>query len=184
MQRRADIVWPIGAIRRPSSLWCRNTNSASSIKEVYISCVNVFSLIVFIVFKNKWGAKLCVGTDVLMVMYPRLVASTDNYAVTKDFLAEIKRMKKWYSSPRRLAQRRFGIVRTGPGCADEVKGQRCVLFAKLSTHYRRLVQPRRLEGLMAWQECAEGLRAAGIDPQSGTVPVERSWNIATSFWPR
>eukprot|EP00959_Pyramimonas_sp_CCMP1952_P475046 9503989-Pyramimonas_sp.AAC.3 len=92
-------------------------------------------------------------------------------------------MRRWYSSPKRLARRRRGILRVCPACAQEVRGRRCVFNSKLRRHYSRLLKSRRLSGLLAWQECAEGLRAAGVGPRSGTVPVEQSWAITASHWP-
>ncbi|CAK0819051.1 unnamed protein product [Prorocentrum cordatum] len=63
------------------------------------------------------------------------------------------------------------------------RSRRCVFNSKLRRHYSRLLKSRRLSGLLAWQECAEGLRAAGVGPRSGTVPVEQSWAITASHWP-
>eukprot|EP00959_Pyramimonas_sp_CCMP1952_P323112 6761179-Pyramimonas_sp.AAC.1 len=81
-------------------------------------------------------------------------------------------MRRWHSSPERLARRRRGILRVGPACAREVRGRRCVFKSKLRRHYSRLLKSRHLCGLLAWQECAEGLRAAGVGPRSGAVSVE------------
>ncbi|CAK0808275.1 unnamed protein product, partial [Prorocentrum cordatum] len=74
----------------------------------------------------------------------------------------------------------FGAQPPRPVLAREVRGRRCVFNSKLRRHCSRLLKSRRLSGLLAWQECAEGLRAAGVDPRSGTVPVEQSWAIAAS----
>ena len=53
----------------------------------------------------------------------------------------------------------------------------------MSTHYRRLIRPVYLAGLMRWRRCALALHRAGLALHSGTIPVERQWCHYSSFWP-
>eukprot|EP00959_Pyramimonas_sp_CCMP1952_P191495 4004023-Pyramimonas_sp.AAC.1 len=55
----------------------------------------------------------------------------------------------------------------------QVRGARSVFNTKVRTHYRRLLQSARLEGLFAWRDAAVAIRAAGVAVQSGAVSVER-----------
>ncbi|CAK0854589.1 unnamed protein product, partial [Prorocentrum cordatum] len=109
-----------------------------------------------------------------------------NYRSRKAFKAEVRRMRQWYSKPRRLARRRRGILRVGPAAPESVRGRQCAFNGKLKSgsaegpcgsHCSRLLKKLRLDGLLAWQRCAESLRLAGMGPRSGTVPVETMWSI-------
>ena len=90
-------------------------------------------------------------------------------------------MRRWYSTGRRLQRPRLGILRQ-PGKAPVV-GRATLWSDKMSTHYRRLLGPIYLRGLMRWRRCALALHRAGIPVHSGTIPVERHWHKNTSFWP-
>ena len=55
--------------------------------------------------------------------------------------------------------------------------------SKVAKHYRRLLKPLYLEGLMKWRRCALGLHRAGLPVHSGTICVERQWAQNRSYWP-
>jgi hypothetical protein len=104
-----------------------------------------------------------------------------NYTGKSDFVSEVKRMQKWYHGGRRLTRRRRGLLRVLDN--NQVRGRRSVWSKKLTTHYRRLVKPTRLRGLMHWRRCALALHTAGLAVHSGTIPVERHWCQYASYWP-
>lgn len=106
-----------------------------------------------------------------------------NYHSASDFVREVKRMKKWYKVGRRLSRRRRGLLRVKAATSMRVKGRASVWTRKLSVHYRRLLAPTRVEGLMAWRRCALALHMAGIATYSGTLPVERFWSWFRSCFP-
>lgn len=103
-----------------------------------------------------------------------------NYPSRKGFVAEVKRMRRWYKVGRRLT-RRHRVLR-GPA-GTEVRGRKTVWNGKLTTHYRRLLGKVRMRGLWRWRRCALALHRAGVAVHSGTVPVERHWMQYSSYWP-
>ncbi|CAK0803008.1 unnamed protein product [Prorocentrum cordatum] len=56
-----------------------------------------------------------------------------NYRSRKAFKAEVRRMRQWYSKPRRLARRRRGILRVGPAAPESVRGRQCAFNGKLKS---------------------------------------------------
>lgn len=106
-----------------------------------------------------------------------------NYAGRRDFIMEVNRMRRWYRHGRRLTRRRRGILRTREGTSPQVRGRRTVWTSRLQKHYKLLLRPLRLEGLLHWRRCALALHLAGIPVHSGTLPNERLWSQYRSFFP-
>ena len=105
-----------------------------------------------------------------------------NFLDQSGFKKEIRRLRKWYKAGRRLTRARRGMIRSDAAPA-QVRGVRSVFNAKVRTHYRRLLQSARLEGLFAWRDAAVAIRAAGVAVQSGTVSVERVWSSLLDMFP-
>ena len=106
-----------------------------------------------------------------------------NHENRKALKREIRRIQKWYRVGRRQVRiRRRGIIRDRQQ-AGPVSGVRVVLSNKVQAHYRRLLKPLRIEGMMKWRKLALATIAAGVPVQSGTVGVERLWAILVRMLP-
>ena len=93
---------------------------------------------------------------------------------------EIRRIQEWYRVGRREVRiRRRGIIRDRQQ-AGRIGGVRVVISAKVQAHYRRLLKPLRIEGMMKWRKISLATR---VPVQSGTVGVERLWSILVSMLP-
>ena len=91
-----------------------------------------------------------------------------------DFIKEVETIQEWYATGRKLSRRRMGIIRIRFQ-KPRIYRANCVMTSRVREHYRRLLDPLRLQGLFRWSFVAQGLRGAGIKMQTGTVPVERLW---------
>jgi hypothetical protein len=92
----------------------------------------------------------------------------------KGFVAEVKRMRRWYKGGRRLT-RRHRVLR-GPA-GPEVRGRKSVWNGKLTTHYRRFLGKVRMRGLWRWRRCALALHRAGVavSDSIGLTSTSRGW---------
>ena len=107
-----------------------------------------------------------------------------NYGSLDEFRAQLARMQPWYEPGRKRDRApRRGIRRTLAQKARE-RGRRSAWSTKLTEHYRKLKRKNCLEGLWAWRQVALALHSAGIRVHSGTIPCERLWANAESFFPR
>ncbi|CAK0812479.1 unnamed protein product, partial [Prorocentrum cordatum] len=100
----------------------------------------------------------------------------------KSFRAEIQCLREWYKAGRKSWARRRGI-RRGHAAGPWRPSRDSVLKAKLKQHLRVLVSHLKVEALFKWREVADLLHEAGIDMQSGTVPVERLWANFVRYFP-
>ena len=100
-----------------------------------------------------------------------------------EFASEVALIRQWYATGRRACRPRLGMRRTRLQKA-RVKGVNCVMTQAVRKHYRKLLDPTRLEGLWHWREIADALSGAGIGVQSGTVPVERLWASLKGMFPQ
>ena len=57
----------------------------------------------------------------------------------------------------------------------QVQGVRSAVTKAVRCHYRRLLQPLRVESMWHWRTLALSLLDASVPCQSGTLPVERYW---------
>ena len=106
-----------------------------------------------------------------------------NYISLAAFKREIRRMRKWYMPGRKTSRYRRGILRS-VRASSRVRGLRSVWSVKVASHYKRLLKPLRLEGLWRWRQIALALHHAGVEVQSGTIPVERVWASLKDMLPR
>ena len=76
--------------------------------------------------------------------------------------------------------------RDSPGrqCEAPPPSQRAAVTVKGRLHYKRLLKPRRMEGLWHWRQVALALHEAGERIHSGTQPTERLWAALQNFFPR
>ncbi|CAK0847656.1 unnamed protein product [Prorocentrum cordatum] len=105
-----------------------------------------------------------------------------NFLDHSGFKKEIRRLRKRHKGGGRLTRARRGMIRSDTAPA-QVRGARSVFNTKVRTHYRRLLQSARLEGLFAWRDAAVAIRAAGVAVQSGAVSVERVWGSLLDMFP-
>ena len=106
-----------------------------------------------------------------------------NYASLKEFTKELKRIKKWYSQPRRQWRYKKGILRKVKG-DPETHCKRKAVNKKVALHIRRTLRPLGLEGLWHWRSIAISARRTLLPIHTGTVAVERFWSIFAAMIPR
>ena len=98
------------------------------------------------------------------------------------FKKQIRRTYAWYRPGRKLLRQRLGIKRRR-GQAERVPGTKRAVTKKVKAHFRRLLQPRRLQGLWNWHLTALEILQSGIPMQTGTIPCERYWTSLKSMLP-
>ena len=101
----------------------------------------------------------------------------------EELISEVGLIKRWYETGRKGWRQRLGIRRSrheGP----LVESENCVMTEAVRHHYKKLLDPVRLEGMWNWRLVARALRGAGIGMQAGTVPVERLWASLKSMFPQ
>ena len=92
-----------------------------------------------------------------------------NFDNKKEFKREARMIQKWYAGGRQLTRPRRGLNRTHGDA--EVKGRKSAWTRKTSAHYKRLLKPLCLQGLIRWRRCALALHRAGYPVHSGTMGV-------------
>ena len=100
-----------------------------------------------------------------------------------EFKGEVKRIQRWYATGRRTSRARLGILRTRH-LGSRIECVNCVMTPTVKHHYKKLLDPVRLDGLWNWRAVAQALHGAGIGVQSGTVPVERLWSSLQHMFPK
>ena len=101
-----------------------------------------------------------------------------------EWLAEIKRMRRWYKPGRKLQRRRTLGIKRKCDAADHACGKASAWGDKVQKHYKKLVKRVRRKGLLGWRKCACALRTAGVNVHTGTVPVERMWSFLLDVFPK
>ncbi|CAJ1338701.1 unnamed protein product [Effrenium voratum] len=105
-----------------------------------------------------------------------------NYNVrdATDFVAEVRRILRWYRHRKRSTLlRRRQVLRERQ--QRIIPGKTGVLSKKVRAHLRRLRRPVRVESFMHWRDMAIQTLRAGIAVQSGTVCVERYWAALLNY---
>ena len=106
-----------------------------------------------------------------------------NYCTAHGFKQEVRRLVRWYRPGRRKSRWHRGIVRHSRG-SERVRGVRSAMSSKVNAHFKRLLKPLRVEGMLNWSKAALAIREAGVPVQSGTVAVERLWATLLPMLPQ
>ena len=108
------------------------------------------------------------------------------YRSRAEFEQEIDKMEAWYKPGRKTTRRARLKLREGDDegkGGKRAKGLTTVWTRRVRTHYARLRQELRLQGLWAWKGIADALHRASIPLQTGTMPVERAWAVFKTMLP-
>lgn len=104
------------------------------------------------------------------------------YPSKEHLLAELAALESWYKPGRKKRRLFKGIIRK-ENQKKHVRGLKTVWSPSVQKHFAAFRRDIHLEGLLAWQECAQELWAAGLTPHSGTIPCERLWSLMQSMLP-
>ena len=105
-----------------------------------------------------------------------------SYPSKEDLLAELDALQSWYKPGRKKRRLFNGIIRS-ENQKKHVRGLKTAWSASVQKHFDAFRREVHLEGLLAWQECAQELWAAGMTPHSGTIPCERLWSLMQGMIP-